>query len=394
MRVLISGMNAWHTGITAKEFNAMEALEALWISNKNPGLPADKYKRIWPYHLGMKPFYHAPFPYLEEKMRWRNLWLYDAWVRRQTLPEGVDVVQCPMGSCSPVFDLADKSGRRILKVYEAMNGHPTTQRGYWQREADIHSPGFVVPISQKVWSRMNREIYRADCVLCPSTYVLESMVNNGVPREKCFLNPFGVDVSLFPRRKALPEPGVFKFVVTGNLTVRKGQQYLFEAFKKLHAEYPSAELHSFGDPRPDFKGLYAQWKGFPNLYLHASVSQKELGAFMAGCTAYVFPSLEEGFARSLLEAMSVGLPVIATHESGATTLLPRESPMIIPPASTEAIYRIMKALCEDRDLLCRLSEESCSKFDVNNTWGAYAKRLLDGYQERVDEMRRTRDSAH
>lgn len=36
----------------------------------------------------MKPVYHAPFPYLEEKMRWRNLWPYDAWVRRQTLPEG------------------------------------------------------------------------------------------------------------------------------------------------------------------------------------------------------------------------------------------------------------------------------------------------------------------
>lgn len=42
MRALICGMSAWRTGITAKEFNALDALEALWISNKNPGLPAYK----------------------------------------------------------------------------------------------------------------------------------------------------------------------------------------------------------------------------------------------------------------------------------------------------------------------------------------------------------------
>ena len=144
MKVLISGMASWHMDKTAASFEKLGILSGMWVSNKNRGLPSGKYKRIWPYHLGMKPFYHVAPAYLEEEMRWRNLWLYDCWVRRQELPADVDVVQCPMGSCSPVFDLAEASGRTILKVFEAMNGHPTTQRGYWQREADIHSPGFQI----------------------------------------------------------------------------------------------------------------------------------------------------------------------------------------------------------------------------------------------------------
>lgn len=384
MKVLISGMASWHMDKTAAAFEKLGILSGMWVSNKNRDLPAEKYRRIWPYHWAMKPFYHAAPASLEEGMRWKNLWLYDAWVRRQTLPPDVDVVQCPMGSCTPVFDLADASGRPILKVFESMNGHPTTQRGYWQREADIHAPGFRIPVGEKVWSRMNREIHRADCVLCPSTYVMESMIANGVPPEKCLLNHFGADTSLFVKRSEADISSIPKFITTGNLTVRKGHQYLFQAFEKLVGQYPHAELHVYGDIRPDFQMSWEQWKGLPHLYRHASVSQEELGCQLGSCTAFVLPSLEEGFARSLLEAMAVGLPVIATHESGATTLLDDQSAMIVPAADSGAIYRAMKKLCDEPDLVHRLGEQAYARFGAGNTWEAYARRLAEAYEQRVE----------
>lgn len=383
MKILISGMSSWHMNKTASALEKLDALESMWTGNKNQGLPSGKYKRIWPYHLAMKPFYHFSSANLEEKMRWRFLWLYDAWIKRQVLPKGVNIVQCPMGSCTPVFDLAENSGRRILKVFEAMNGHPTTQRGYWQREADIHYPGFVIPVGEKTWGRMNREIYRADYVLCPSTYVMESMVANGVPPEKCILNHFGVDTSLFSRRNEEDISPTPKFIVTGSLTVRKGHQYLFQAFSKLQEEYPDAELHSFGSPRPDFKKVLRQWEGFPHLHLNRNVPQKELVQHLKTCTAFVFPSLEEGFARSLLEAMAIGLPIIATHESGATTILDRESAMIVPGANTDAIYQAMKALCKNKELVRHYGEKAWEKGGQRNTWDDYASRLMTAYEARL-----------
>ena len=383
MKILISGMLSWHMNKTASALEKLDALECMWTGNKNQGISPEKYKRIWPYHLAMKPFYHFSSPNLEEKMRWRFLWLYDAWVKRQSLPKDVNIVQCPMGSCTPIFDLAENSRRPILKVFEAMNGHPTTQRGYWQREADIHYPGFVIPIREKTWGRMNREIHRADYILCPSTYVMESMIANGVPPEKCILNHFGVDVSIFSRRKESDVSPTPKFIVTGNLTVRKGHQYLFQAFSKLQKEYPNAELHSFGSPRPDFKKVMKQWEGFPHLYLNKTISQQELNQHLKTCTAFVFPSLEEGFARSLLEAMAVGLPIIATHESGATTILDKESAIIVPGTNSDAIYQAMKALCENRDLIWYYGEKSWEKGGHANTWNDYAARLLAAYDARL-----------
>lgn len=387
MKILISGMALWHMGKTAYHLSRMGRLSSIWVSSKNPGLPEEEYRRIWPYHLAMKPFYHWAPPNLEERMRWKNLWLYDWWVKRQSLPDSVDVVHCPMGSCTPVFDLAEACGRPILKVFEAMNGHPTMQRGYWQREADIHSPGFVIPVGQRIWARMNREIHRADCVLCPSTYVKETMIANGVPEEKCLLNHFGVDTALFSRRRNSDIALFPKFIIVGNLTVRKGQQYLFEAFKKLHEEYPEAELHSFGDPRPDFKDLWKRWKGFPNLHLHHSVPQAELSQHLSSSTAFILPSLEEGFARSLLEAMAIGLPVIATHESGATTLLDEQSALIVPAANPEAIYQAMKKLCKHPSLVEELGDQAYFRFGPDNTWEAYAHRLACNYEKRFENLR-------
>lgn len=388
MKVLISGMSSWHMDKTASSFERQGLLSGMWVSNKNGGISPEKYSRIWLYHLAMKPFYHFSPANLEEKMRWKSLWLYDVWVKRQKLPLDVDVVQCPMGSCTPVFDLVDASGRKILKVFEAMNGHPTTQRGYWQREADIHVPGYRIPIGEKIWSRMNREIYRADCILCPSSYVMESMIANGVPPEKCLLNHFGVDTSLFLKRDVKDIAPFPKFIITGNMTVRKGHQYLFQAFRKLIELYPNAELHVYGGIRPDFYALWEKWKDFPHLYYHASVPQGELSHQLSSCTAYVLPSLEEGFARALLEAMAVGLPIIATHESGATTLLDEHSAMIIPTANVEAIFLAMKKLCDSPALVHSLGERSYKLFGgTNNTWDAYAQRLASSYAERLESLK-------
>jgi glycosyltransferase involved in cell wall biosynthesis len=209
------------------------------------------------------------------------------------------------------------------------------------------------------------------------------MVSNGVPPEKCILNHFGVDTSLFVRRGEKDISPMPKFIVTGSLTVRKGQQYLFRAFKRLKEDYPDAELHSFGSPRPDFKKVLKEWNGFPGLHIHPSVPQQELVEHLKTCTAFVFPSLEEGFARSLLEAMAMGLPIITTYESGATTIMDDESALIIPPADENAIYDRMKYLCDNKGKVMEYGERAWLIGGKKNTWLDYAKRLVAAYEERL-----------
>lgn len=378
MNVLISAMNAWHLEHTSMGLEKLGCLSQFWCSAKAWLLPPQRYKRIWPYHMAMKPFYHLAPDQLSEKMRWLNLPFYDAWIRRQSLPPGVTIVQGAMGSCSPLFDLAERTSPGIIKIFEAMNGHPTEQRGYWQREADLYSPGYRLPVPEFVWARMNREIRRADYILCPSTYVRDTMVRNGVPDRKIILNHFGANTSVFFQRGAPPSQP--KFITVGSMTVRKGMQYLFRAFVKLRETLPDAQLYCYGSSRPDFKAEMKRWSSCEGIHFPDDLAHPELAREYSSSTAFVLPSLEEGFARSILEALASGLPIIATHESGATTLVrDGESGLIVPPCDIPALTNAMYRLATDRELCRHMGETAWSLSDRSNSWDDYAARLVELY---------------
>lgn len=382
-KLLIAGMTSWHLNQTAREFQAMNALGGYWVSNSNrTGILPEYYRRIWWYYGAQKAFYHLPFPNLEEKMRWRNLPFYDAWMARQELPQDVNVVQGPMGSCHALFSLAERSKRKVIKVFDASNSHPTSQFGYWQRECDLYAPGYKLPTPHWVRSRINREIERADVVLCPSVFVRDTMVTNGVPEEKCFISHFGVNTEIFKKRQALPSQP--RFICVGSLTVRKGHQYLFRAFEKVKSAAPDAELVCVGGVRPDFIQEMKRWTG--SFVHHPSVPHAELAVMLADCTAFILPSLEEGFARVLSEAMAVGLPILASYESGATTVV-RDGVegIIIRPRDIDGMAEAMLRMIQNPDQNLAMGEAAYLAGGKSNTWKDYAARLRAEYAKRLEE---------
>ena len=379
--ILFSGMASWYINHTARESEKLGCLSGYWMGNKRPaGVPLEKYKRIWPYHLAMKGFYHLPFVNLEERMRWINLPFYDAWVSAQKLPDGTNVVQAPMGSCEALFRLANKTSPHILKVFDAPNSHPTSHYGYWQRECDLHSPGYMVPTAHSVRSKINREIEMADVILCPSFFVRDTMIANGVPSNKCFVSHFGVNTEIFKQRTEVPKTP--RFICVGSLTLRKGQQYLLPAFERVKKRYPKAELICVGGVRPDFKMEMHKWHGKFTHY--ERIPHEELAFLLKSCTAFVLPSLEEGFARVLSEAMAVGLPILASYESGATTVVnDRVEGCIIAPRSIESISESIIEMISNPQLNLQMGAAAYVAGAKSNTWADYTHRLITEYEKRI-----------
>jgi glycosyltransferase involved in cell wall biosynthesis len=195
--------------------------------------PTTFYFRCWPYHLAMKPFYQFAPQIWTERGAYASFPFWRTWLQRQPWPD-TNVVQATMGFATELFDVADQT--RALKVVDCPNSHPTTYFGYWQRECDRWCPGEKIPIPHWMFARMNRELERADLILCPSLFVRDTMVLNGIPPEKCLVNPFGVNIDIFKlRNSVLVRP---KFVAIGTICVRKGLQYLFRAFEIVKPPKP------------------------------------------------------------------------------------------------------------------------------------------------------------
>jgi glycosyltransferase involved in cell wall biosynthesis len=378
MQVLLAAAGGGYLIHAAKAMEARGALAGLWITNKNSTrLSEDKYHRCWPFHAAIKPFLHCAPQIWQEKAFYAFFPIWKRWFLSQNFPE-CQVVQSVMGFATEPFDHAEKTG--ALKVVDCANSHPTTYFGYWQRECDLWCPGETVPIPRWMFARMNRELERADLILCPSVFVRDSMAANGIRAEKCFVNPFGVDLSIFKKREAIPPTP--KFIAVGTICVRKGHQYLFRAFEQVKKQLPTAELICVGDLKTDFRKEWSKWQGkFKHIH---NLSHPELAKLLQSCTAFVFPSQEEGFARVISEAMGAGLPILASYESGATTLVEDGvEGFIVRGCDPQHIAEAMLRVARDGELCRRMGEAAHKKGAVRNTWQDYGDRLLAEYAKRL-----------
>ncbi len=379
LNVLLTTPGAWHIPHTAKAFAARNALAGMWISEKNTAnIPPDKYRRCWPFHVIIKPFYHAPQIW-EEKMFYASLPIWRAWLNSQKWPE-VNVVQAIAGFATEPFDHAEKIG--ALKVVDCPNSHPMTYHGSWQRECDLWCPGEKVPVPQFIFARMNRELERADVIIVQSNHCRDSMLLNGIPAKKIMINPMGVDTSIFRQREKVPDK--IRFICLGTICLRKGHQYLFRAFEQVRKHLPEAELICRGDYKHDFRLERPKWEGTFTHLSHLPIA--DLAKLLQTCTAFVFPSQEEGIARAQMEALAVGLPVIGTHEGGATTLVEDGvEGFIVRGRDPQHIAEAMLRVAQDRELCQRMGEAAHKRGAVKNTWQDYGDRLLSEYAKRLNQ---------
>jgi glycosyltransferase involved in cell wall biosynthesis len=205
-----------------------------------------------------------------------------------------------------------------------------------------------------------------------------------------FFNPFGVDTALFQSRTDVPRKT--RFIAVGTICLRKGHQYLFRAFQLVRQELPNAELICVGNYKADFRLERPRWEG---TFTHfPSLPHAELAALFQTCSAFVISSVEEGFARVISEAMSAGLPVIGTHESGSTTqIADGVEGLIVPCCNVEKLAEAMIRLGQEVDLNRAMGVAGRQKSAGENSWQHYGDRLLQEYKRRLLSRNKTQFAA-
>lgn len=226
--------------------------------------------------------------------------------------EGIDVVHfvknqvVPHTGCRTVATVYDLTTLRHPEAY------PLIDVWYWR---------YVLP----------RQYRRLDAVIAISESTAADLnAFYGLPRERIRVIPCAYDPAYRPvdhtevarvraRYGLGDEP---YFIHVGNLSKKKNLAVLLEAFLAFRArsgfagrmvfvggEYPKGRDEAF------FARL-AQADARESALLTGAVPQEDLIALYAGATAFMFPSLHEGFGLVVLEAMACGVPV-AAHAAGA-----------------------------------------------------------------------------
>jgi glycosyltransferase involved in cell wall biosynthesis len=198
---------------------------------------------------------------------------------------------------------------------------------------------------------VNSEVVRAALLATPWLDPAKvAVLYNGVTTEP-------VDPAVGSR--ALEEIGVPDgspvITAAGRLTWQKGFDVLIRAFPRVVEEFPAASLVILGEGgrRQDLENE-ATRSGVGRAIRFAG-HRTDVREVLSEADVYVLSSRNEGMANTLLEAMSVGAPIVATDVSGTSEAVRdgREA-LIVPPENPGELARAITEVLRDRDLASRL----------------------------------------
>lgn len=217
------------------------------------------------------------------------------------------------------------------------------------------------------------EFALADYLFVISEFAKETYVKAGIDREKIVVVGRGADLSRFsPAEK---RDDVFRVLFVGRIGIRKGLQYLLEAWKGLNLK--DAELLLVGAVDENFRPILARYADLGNILLPGFVKNPE--EVYRKASVFAFPSLEEGGAKVTYEAMACGLPLITT-ENSVSVVRNETDGFIVPIRDSRAIREKILYFYENRGEINRMGMNAVEQVK-QHSWECYQKRLIAAYRQ-------------
>ena len=217
-----------------------------------------------------------------------------------------------------------------------------------------------------------------------------TVINNGV-------QPVDRDDS--GRSKARRELGIaegtFVFLAAGNIKPEKGFEDLVEAVAELGRgpSYPPMSLLIAGG-QSDQAGTAALKALIARHGLEAKVrllgSRRDMASLYSAADAFVLSSRKEGLPLVLLEAMSAGLPAVATAVGAVPTVIREgQTGRLVPPQAPRLMAQAMAELRADRDSTDRMAQAGRDYVRQHYSTRQMAENYLDVYRGCLEKMGRT-----
>lgn len=172
------------------------------------------------------------------------------------------------------------------------------------------------------------------------------------------LLPNFIEDELFTRvartREAAPKR--MRAIFAGGITRAKGCGELLETAKQL----PDIDFHLFGKIHADMHQACQQAPS--NLILHGAVNHEVLLKEMHESDFLLFPSYTEGFPLTVLEAMSLGLPVIASNVGALPEMIDQgKGGFLVAPRDVPSLVNAIQTLTADTTLLSAMGHYNKQK---------------------------------
>lgn len=226
-------------------------------------------------------------------------------------------------------------------------------------------------------AREHAEWAQADLILCGSEFVREGIAACGGPAEKCRVVPYGVD-RRFLIAERTTHNGPLRVLTVGGVGLRKGSPYVVGAAKALKGQAEFRMVGSLTVQPAARQQLEAE------VTVTGAIPRSEMHQQFAWADVFLLPSLCEGSATVVYEALAAGLPVVCTPNTGSVVRDGVDG-YIVPTRDIGAITGALMTFARDRELLRAMSANAHERSKAF-TLDCYQERLLAAMNEASNEL--------
>ncbi|MEK7662218.1 MAG: glycosyltransferase family 4 protein [Patescibacteria group bacterium] len=228
----------------------------------------------------------------------------------------------------------------------------------------------TMPFTKLIWKD-------ASVIVANSEGLRELALHTACPLGKnVFMISNGVDTELFSPRPA-PKVGPFTILFAGRLVEQKGVTHLLKSCAKLKEEGKTFILNIAGDG-PLRGKLESETKALglsSQAHFLGWVSRDKLPELYREANLFALPSFDEGMPNVILEAMSSGLPIVATDIKGNNELVKNEVNGFLYKRQEE-LTPILKKCIENKGALIDMGPES-RKISLDYSW----RKVAESYEK-------------
>lgn len=306
----------------------------------------------------------APFLFLSKKLFPRREWAKKLTILFQDRLTSIVMRKCDICiAMSGTFVAAPRKAKRqgSLVIIERGSKHIMEQKRILDsipsNKGKITVPYWHIP-------REIEDYDLADYVAVASRHVVRSMLKYGYPESKLFVNPYGVDLSMFhPTDNKEKE---FDFIMVGNWCYQKGCDIIVDAIKQTN--YHFLHVGAIGDltfPKEDKRFTHVD-----------PVDQTTLENYYSKAKVFIFPSRQDGFGMVLSQAVACNLPIVGSKDCGAPDLKSLvELPEYILLLDDYRPETLVSAMGKSLETYNKLDDNVYAGDAINQlTWKAYGER--------------------
>lgn len=243
---------------------------------------------------------------------------------------------------------------------------------------------FDQTITRLIYSKLNK-------IICVSYKLKNRLRRFKVNDQKLSMIPNGVDVNLFRSEhssnylnKYLKNADTKKKVIfAGRLDPQKGVEYLIRAIPQVVNQFPAVHFFILGNGTLEskLKDLVNSFGINKQVTFLNMIPLEEMPELYSSADILCLPSMHEGLSLSLLEALSMGLVIVASRTGGISeAITENENGFLFEPKNIDQlVYKLLKALNLTNDMFAQIRTNNRRKACNIYSWDKIVDELVKTY---------------